>query len=214
VVLTNILTMNVLIAMLSKTYIKNVERSDATWTLDIMGRVIQYERQFPELLARAHRPTRPSYNFSSLLEDMGLIVYCIPEVHTLARLFGLVASGGARAGTLVHLPSRRACHATSCVLRGTNASSVLRGSTLPPSCQAWESHGAVEQGGGRGTDCCEGNKRSFRWKGSFHRVGNRSPRQRERGRALIVARAGSFHGVAAVPRLPRSVALATVHWSH
>jgi hypothetical protein len=93
VVLTNILTMNVLIAMLSKTYEKNVEQSNDTWTLDIMGRVIQYERQFPELLARAHRPTRPNYDFNSVLEDIGLIVYCIPEVHMLARLLLYMPNG-------------------------------------------------------------------------------------------------------------------------
>lgn len=86
VVLTNILTMNVLIAMLTKTFDKNVERSGDNWTLDIMARVIQYERQFPELQQRAHRPSRTAFSIGGLLDDVGLILYSIPEVHVLWRI--------------------------------------------------------------------------------------------------------------------------------
>jgi len=71
--------------MLTKTFDTNVEKSDCTWKLDVCSRVYRYEKQYPDLLARSQRSK--SHNavlsrafFFELLVDMGIIIYCIPEV--------------------------------------------------------------------------------------------------------------------------------------
>jgi hypothetical protein len=57
IVITNILQLNLFIAMLTKTFDKNVEKSDCTWKLDVCSRVYRYEKQYPDLLALSHRST-------------------------------------------------------------------------------------------------------------------------------------------------------------
>jgi hypothetical protein len=88
VFLTNTLIMNMLISMMNNTFNKQRDTLSAVWLLDISKRVMRYELNFCELGPRMHR-TRHLYSwFSSKywisrLEDLGLIMYCIPEVHKI-----------------------------------------------------------------------------------------------------------------------------------
>eukprot|EP00291_Cryptomonas_curvata_P024454 CAMPEP_0172156042 /NCGR_PEP_ID=MMETSP1050-20130122/2967_1 /TAXON_ID=233186 /ORGANISM="Cryptomonas curvata, Strain CCAP979/52" /LENGTH=1139 /DNA_ID=CAMNT_0012825019 /DNA_START=308 /DNA_END=3727 /DNA_ORIENTATION=+ len=83
IVLTNILTMNLLIAMLSRTFTSNFEASRDNWILDIVARVIRYEISYPELRQRAHRPTRTTFSLKALREDISLALVCLPEARWL-----------------------------------------------------------------------------------------------------------------------------------
>jgi hypothetical protein len=86
IVLTNILAMNLLIAMISQTFDSKFGHNSEDWHLDIVARVIRYEHNFPELLRVSHRPTRNSLSISGISEDVSLTIMCVPEVYWIACL--------------------------------------------------------------------------------------------------------------------------------
>mmetsp|Transcript_80064 Transcript_80064/g.214310 ORF Transcript_80064/g.214310 Transcript_80064/m.214310 type:complete len:826 (+) Transcript_80064:1467-3944(+) len=90
VVLTNILELNLLITLLNNTMTQESEKSEEKWYRDIIARVISYERRFPELQKRAHRPSGAG-GFKAWIFDIGLILYCVPEFHLLAQIFQLTS---------------------------------------------------------------------------------------------------------------------------
>jgi hypothetical protein len=89
VFLTNTLIMNMLIAMMNNTFDQQRESLHKVWLLDISKRIMRYESSFPEL---ARRISRPEHTYSMLnrsywrckLEDLAVILFCIPEVHFVA----------------------------------------------------------------------------------------------------------------------------------
>ncbi len=91
IVLTNILAMNLFIAMISQTFEKKFEHSNESWTLDIVARVMSYERGFPDLMNKAHSPSRSSLGVWSVLEDVGLTLMCVPEVYWLVWLWSKIS---------------------------------------------------------------------------------------------------------------------------
>ncbi len=72
--------MNLLIAMLSRTFENNFEVSRDNWILDIVARVIRYQNKFPKLRQWAHRPTRTTFSIKSFLEDICLTLVCLKEI--------------------------------------------------------------------------------------------------------------------------------------
>jgi hypothetical protein len=86
VFLTNVLVLNMLIAMMNYTFDKQSKNVRSVWILDVSYRIMRYERLFPELVARMQRPTQ-TYSlwnagyWTSWLADVLLVLYCLPEVH-------------------------------------------------------------------------------------------------------------------------------------
>ena len=100
IVITNILQLNLFIAMLTRTFDTNVEKSDRIWRLDICSRVFRYEKQYPDLIDRARGPTshKPVASRGFLLDlavKVGIIVYCVPEIRWFVRA-ARAAAGGLR----------------------------------------------------------------------------------------------------------------------
>jgi hypothetical protein len=95
VFLTNTLIMNMLISMMHHTFDKQMETLNSVWLLDISKRIMRYEHNFCELGPRMQRNVHVYSIFSgkywlSKLEDLGLILYCFPEIHRVALLVHLV----------------------------------------------------------------------------------------------------------------------------
>jgi len=90
VVLTNILELNLFVAILNNTMTNESDKSEDKWYRDILTRVIAYERRFPELQNRAHKPSSSS-GLQSWIDDILLILYCVPEIHFVCQLFGITA---------------------------------------------------------------------------------------------------------------------------
>ena len=87
VFLTNVLVLNMLIAMMNYTFDNQLKRVHSVWLLDVSYRIMRYERIFPELVVRLQRPVCSysiwRYKFwTNLLSDCLLALYCVPEVHT------------------------------------------------------------------------------------------------------------------------------------
>ena len=104
--LTNTLIMNMLIAMMNHTFDHQRDNLNMIWLLDVSKRIIRYESSFPEL---AHRIARPEHIYSvfktkylaSRLEDLGLIFYCVPEIHFVANMLnGCLSSRNRRLGVV------------------------------------------------------------------------------------------------------------------
>ncbi len=91
IVLTNILAMNLFTAMLSRTFDSNFNASKENWALDIVARVIRYEHEFPDLLQRAHRPTRTAFSVKNVLDNIRLTISCIPEVHLMSWTWDMIS---------------------------------------------------------------------------------------------------------------------------
>ena len=93
VFLTNVLVLNMLIAMMNCTLDEQKKVSHATWLIDISYRIMRYEEIFPELIARMQSP-QPDYSiwrwkyFVRLFWDVCFLVYSLPEFH----LWGLTHS--------------------------------------------------------------------------------------------------------------------------
>jgi hypothetical protein len=108
IILTNILAMNLFTAMLSRTFDSNFNASKENWALDIVARVVRYEHEFPDLLQRAHRPTRTAFSVKNALDNLRLTVSCIPEIRVMAWIWGAFSracgSGGGRTSALVRCP--------------------------------------------------------------------------------------------------------------
>ena len=86
VFLTNVLILNMLVAMMNYTFDKQVKTVRAVWILDVSYRIMRYQHVFPELTARMQRPWRllsiwQTKYWSSFASDFLLVLYCIPEVH-------------------------------------------------------------------------------------------------------------------------------------
>jgi hypothetical protein len=96
IVMTNILEMNLLIAMLTKTFDTNMEISYDLWVLNITAWVLDLEKRFPELEKRAHRPNRSIMSPKDWADDIILIGYCIPEINMVVRA-KKISVGSARA---------------------------------------------------------------------------------------------------------------------
>jgi hypothetical protein len=86
VFLTNVLILNMLIAMMNYTFEKQTKNVHSVWVLDVSYRIMRYERLFPELVARLQRPVRSdslwnSGYWLSFFSDVLLMLYCLPELH-------------------------------------------------------------------------------------------------------------------------------------
>jgi hypothetical protein len=109
VFLTNTLIMNMLISMMNHTFDKQRDTLSSVWLLDISKRVMRYENNFCELGPRVHRIRQNHSVFSrkywlSRLEDLILVVYCIPEVHRIVLAAHLARVLAARYGNSYSLP--------------------------------------------------------------------------------------------------------------
>ena len=86
VFLTNVLVLNMLVAMMNYTFDLQSKIAHSVWILDISYRIMRYERVFPELHLRMQRPSS-SVSFwkrkywALLVSDLSLVIYCMPEVH-------------------------------------------------------------------------------------------------------------------------------------
>ena len=94
VFLTNTLIMNMLIAMMSNTFDHQRENLTKIWLLDISKRIMRYESSFPELSRRISRPEHiysmiNSSYWMTKLEDLALILYCVPEIHFVALIINI-----------------------------------------------------------------------------------------------------------------------------
>ena len=80
---------------MNKTMDDEIEKITSHWLLDLSYRILSHEQKFPEL---AYRIEKPEVSFSlfnplfwkSLLEDIGLVIYCLPEVQLIAFLYTFV----------------------------------------------------------------------------------------------------------------------------
>ena len=86
--LTNVLVLNMLVAMMSNTLDAQTQGVGQVWLLDVSYRVMRYEGLFPELADRMQRPVTHYSLWSrqyweSTFWDACLACYCIPEVHLL-----------------------------------------------------------------------------------------------------------------------------------
>ena len=86
VFLTNVLILNMIVAMMNHTFDRHIEGVESAWLLDVSYRIMRYERLFPELKNQMQTP-RVSYSvwkikfWKQLLMDMCLVLYCLPDVH-------------------------------------------------------------------------------------------------------------------------------------
>jgi hypothetical protein len=86
VFLTNVLILNMLIAMMNYTFDKQKQTVHSVWLLDISYRIMRYERLFPELIDRM-QIHRTHYSFTrkkfwlQVFMDVRLVLYCLPEIH-------------------------------------------------------------------------------------------------------------------------------------
>ena len=88
VFLTNTLIINMLISMMNYTLDKQRLVLGSEWLLDVSKRMMRYDRMFPELAPRMASPQQSYSIFSTMywwarLDDLVLILVCIPEVHFL-----------------------------------------------------------------------------------------------------------------------------------
>ena len=92
IVLTDILQLNLLIAMMTKTFDQTGEKINKVWLLDICRRISRFERVFPELRDRARTP-QPGFSlcsasfWTSAASDIVIIVQTLPEVHFIMCCF-------------------------------------------------------------------------------------------------------------------------------
>ena len=91
VFITNVLFFNMLVAMMNKTFDDEMEGIESKMLLDVSYRILRYERYFPELAERIERLDQGESVFDfqywkSLVEDLLLVLYCVPEIHFLAYL--------------------------------------------------------------------------------------------------------------------------------
>jgi hypothetical protein len=89
---TNVLQLNMLIAMMSSTLDLESKQVHQKWLLDLSYRIMRYEKTFPELSMRAHRATHNRSFWANkywlgLLSDLGIVLYCMPEVHLAGYSF-------------------------------------------------------------------------------------------------------------------------------
>jgi hypothetical protein len=86
VFLTNVLILNLIIAMMNHTFNRHMDGVASAWLLDVSYRIMRYERQFPELKDRM-QTLRVSYSiwkmkfWKQLFWDICLVIYCLPDVH-------------------------------------------------------------------------------------------------------------------------------------
>lgn len=86
VFLTNVLVLNMLIAMMNSTMERQQTQVHLVWLLDVSYRIMRYEKLFPELLRRLQAPEMRysiwSYGYwKRAFLNMCLAIYCCPEVH-------------------------------------------------------------------------------------------------------------------------------------
>ena len=86
VFLTNVLVLNMLIAIMNFRFHSQLKEVHCVWLLDVSYRIIRYEGLFPELTDRIQTPVAV-HSFWSLgywesrFWDACLTLYCIPEIH-------------------------------------------------------------------------------------------------------------------------------------
>mmetsp|Transcript_60930 Transcript_60930/g.127721 ORF Transcript_60930/g.127721 Transcript_60930/m.127721 type:complete len:990 (-) Transcript_60930:733-3702(-) len=101
IILTNLLQLNMIIAMMSHTYDQRLKQNDENWKVEIFARIIRYEKLFPELWSIAHKPHK-AVRISSheywveLLRKTVLVLYCTPELHFCTRLCVLLVNSSSR----------------------------------------------------------------------------------------------------------------------
>ena len=89
VFLTNVLVLNMLIAIMNNTFSYQTKQVHCVWLLDVSYRIMRFERDFPELTDRMQIPfAKHSFWSFSYWEcrfwDICLTMYCVPEI----RLWG------------------------------------------------------------------------------------------------------------------------------
>ena len=89
--LTNTLIMNLLIAMMNTTFEQQQETRAQEWLLDLSMRILWYQGKFPELALRMEADQQSNTMIHrgywlSRLDDLLLVLYCLPEVHAVALL--------------------------------------------------------------------------------------------------------------------------------
>ena len=88
IVLTNILQLNLLIAMMTNTFDKTSFKINRVWLLDICRRICRFEKVFPELRDRARAP-QPAFSpwsisfWKAVGTDLLIVIHCLPEIHFL-----------------------------------------------------------------------------------------------------------------------------------
>ena len=93
VFLTNVLILNMLIAMMNYTFDKQIKEVHSVWLLDVSYRIMRYERIFPELVTQLHRPV-VSYSiwrlkfWAQFADNCVLVLYCLPEFHFCGHRLG------------------------------------------------------------------------------------------------------------------------------
>ena len=86
VFLTNVLILNMLIAMMNYTFDRQKKTVHSVWLLDVSYRIMRYERLFPELIDRMQAP-RTRYSFwrrkfwKQFFLDVCLVIYCLPDIN-------------------------------------------------------------------------------------------------------------------------------------
>ena len=95
VFVTNVLILNMLIAIMTDTLDEQREKLSSVWLIDISKRVLRYDHFFPELAPRMARPVQRNSFFSrtyvyARLDDLRLILYCIPEFHFVLKILHLL----------------------------------------------------------------------------------------------------------------------------
>ncbi len=84
--LTNVLVLNMLVAMMNYTFDAQLKTIRSIWILDVSYRIVRYQQTLPELAARMQRRAialsiwRVKY-WQSLAANVALVFYCMPEVH-------------------------------------------------------------------------------------------------------------------------------------
>ncbi len=97
VFLTNVLILNMLIAMMNYTFDRQKKNVHSVWLLDVSYRIMRYERLFPELIDRMQSRRTP-YSFwrlkfwNQLFMDACLVIYCFPEIHVWGLSHALYVS--------------------------------------------------------------------------------------------------------------------------
>jgi hypothetical protein len=92
VFVTNILFINMLVAMMNKTFDDEMGSIESKMLLDLSYRILRYEKAFPELVDKIQfgDPGLSVFNFQywkSMVDELLLVLYCIPELHFLSFVF-------------------------------------------------------------------------------------------------------------------------------
>jgi hypothetical protein len=91
VFLTNVIIINMLIAMMNSTFDDQREKLSSVWLLDISKRILRYDKQFPELGPHMARAVEKNSIFTTRywaarVNDALIVLHCIPEVHLFEKI--------------------------------------------------------------------------------------------------------------------------------